>query len=245
MMQNPVMRTAVEKVQMNPAFENIPPNNYQFLHEVDRTMQRMIDGAKVNDPSTAYVYSKYKDMFNKFLKNNNPAYEAANKAAQPKIVRRNIEEKLNKESDDYTAKNFYSKFLNSRKSYQSILQDTRNFPEARKMITDMRSAWKNLSNMKTTSQSESQAKTALDHARNFGNYIVTMIKNMSGSKGDIRRLNFIYSNDWEKGFAKLSDIKNENQRIKEMIHYVSKTAAAAGLSSNQIDNLVHMINDEN
>lgn len=241
---NSVMEHAFNSVKSNPVFKNIPENNYEFLAEVDRTLQRMYEGERINNPSSAYVIKENKKAFNNFLKQNNKMYNKATEEAQPKIVREKIESKLNKESEDLTAKNFYSKLLNSRKSYRDLLHDTKNFPESQKMIKDMRSGWKNLANMKTTSQSEAQAKTALDHARNIANFLMTTIKNTAGAKADIKRLKFIYSPDWEKHFANFSKIKDRNERIKEMSNYILKSGVKVGLTQDKMKNLMHPIMDE-
>lgn len=244
MMQNPVMKQAIESVQMNPAYAEIPTNSYEFLHQVDRTLERQIKGLDRTDPNSAFVYRGYKNMFNKFLKDQNNNYKLAQEASQPKIVRRNIEEKLNKQEEDLTAKNFYSKLLNSRKSYQSLLNDTKNFPEAQSMIKDMRAGWKNLANMKTTSQGEAQAKSAIDQARQMANYMMTMVKNIAGGKSDISRLKFIYSPEWEKSFASLDKIKDKEKRISEMTNKIVNSAVKAGLSVNQANNLVGIMKDD-
>jgi len=97
--------------------------------------------------------------------------------------------------------------------------------------------------MKTTSQSESQAKSAIDNARNLGSYFITLVKNMAGSKGDISRLKFIYSPDWEKGFAERARIADKSQRMKEISQYVTDTALKAGLGANQAKNLISMMDE--
>jgi len=241
---NSVMEHAFNSVKSNHVFRNVPENNYEFLAEVDRTLQRMYEGERINSPSSAYVIQENKKVFNKFLKDNNKMYAKATEAAQPKIVREKLESKLNKENEDLTAKTFFSRLLNSRRSYRELLHDTKNFPEAQRMIKDMRVGWKNMANLKTTSQSEAQAKTALDHARNIANFIMTTLKNSAGARGDIKRLKFIYSPEWEKKFADLAKIQDKQQRLKEMTHYVLKSGAKAGIGADKMQNIMNPIMDE-
>jgi len=247
MMQNPVMRNAIEKVQLDPAFENMAPNNYKFLAQVNRTMRNesnaLASSAIGSERVSAHHLELNRKPFDQFLKDNNPEYKAATEAAHGKLTREEIEKKSNKELEDLTAKSFYSKFLTNRKPYRELLQSTKKFPEAQSMIKDMRTGWKNLSNMKTVGQSEAQAKSAIDNARNIGNYFITMVKNMAGSKGDIARLKFIYSPDWEKGFSERTRIENKDKRINEMSNYLINTGLKAGLAKNQINNLISALNE--
>lgn len=228
--ENPIMESAFTSVKNNPAFSNVPENNYKFLAEVDRQLYRDQKGAKRNNPSAAYTIGQVKKPFNTFLKENNAYYSEATKAAQPKIVRENIEAKLNKHKGEYTGKNFYSKFLNTRKGYSDILRETKNFPEAQEDIKRMRVGWKHLSNVKPAGQGEAQGKSGISQARSQIVAIVDSIKNLAGSKGDINRINEIYSKEWHKGFDRIMKIQDQRQRNKELLAMFGKIGVAYGLS---------------
>lgn len=228
--KNPILESAFTSVKNNPAFSDIPENNYKFLAEVDRQLYRDQKSAMRSSPSSAYAIGQVKKPFNTFLKENNSNYLEATKAAQPRIVRENMEAKLNKNKEDYTGKNFYSGFLNTRKAYSDVLRDTKNFPEAQQDIKDMRKGWKHLSNVKTVGQSEAQAKTGISEGRDHIKVILNAIKNMAGSKGDVNRLNTIYSKDWDKGFDRIMKIQDQRQRNKELLAMFGKIGVAYGLS---------------
>jgi hypothetical protein len=227
MQKNSVMETAFKLVKSDPVFKDIPENNYKFLAEIDRTLHRMQNGAP---PAQQYAISQVKNNFNQFLKQTNPSYEEATKAAQPKIVRENIVDKLNREGDDVTGKNFYSRFLNTRGNYQALLKDTTNFPAAQQAIKDMRTAWKHLSNIKTVSQSEAQSKTGISDARDAGKMIFNAIKKAAGARNDIEGLNFIYSKDWDKkGFDHIMKMEDHRARNKALLLLFGKMAIIYGL----------------
>ena len=248
MMQNPIMRNAIEKVQLDPAFADIAHNNYEFLAQVNRTMRKESNSLASSSVGSERVSAHHMELnrkpFDNFLKKNNPDYEKATEAAHGKLTRQEIERKGNKELEDLTAKSFYSKFLTNRKPYQEILRQTKNFPEAQKMIRDMRSGWKNLSSIKTVGQSEAQSKSSIDQMRNLGNYFITMIKNIAGAKGDIARLKFIYSPDWEKGFKQRAMIQDKNKRINEISSYIVNSGLKAGIAKNKMDNLIGVLNEK-
>lgn len=227
MQTNHIMKQAFDLVRADPVFKEIPENNYEFLAEVDRTLFRMQNGAL---PAQQYVISKLKNDFNGFLKHTNPDYEAATKAAQPKIVRENIIDKLNRENDDVTGKNFYSRFMQSRGNYRALLRDTANFPQAQQAIKDMRTAWKHLSNIKTVSQSEAQAKAGISDARDWSKVIMNAIKKAAGARNDIEGLNFIYSKDWDKkGFEHILKMEDHKARNKALLSFFGKMAIIYGL----------------
>lgn len=227
MKENPIISSSFNSVKGIPAFSNIPENSYQFLAEVSRNLYR---NEKSSLPNKAYLIRQVRNPFNEALKQNNPYYDAATKAAQPKIVRQNIEDKFNRSEGDYTGKNFYNKFLNLKKPYKDLLQDTNNFPEAQESIKNMRAGWKHLSNVKTVSQGEAQAKSAISDTRDPIKAIKENMKHLAGSKQDIDRIDAIYSKDWDKGFHKIAQIKDQKQRNREYLSLFGKIATAYGLS---------------
>jgi hypothetical protein len=233
MRTNPIMESAFKTVKSDPAFTNIPENNYKFLAEVDRQLYRDYNAALGNRPNSANAINSTKNSFNSFLKQANPDYEAATKAAQPKMVRENIEGRFNKNEEDFTGKNFYSKFLNTKKSYEDVLRDTKNFPEAQQALKDMRAGWKHLSNIKTVSQGEAQAKTGLADARDQLKVIWNAMKKIAGAKSDIQGLKYVYSKDWDKDFTRIMQVKEQAARNRELATLLGKMSVAAGLRPNE------------
>lgn len=224
--ETPVMQKAFDLVKQDPVYSNIPQNNYEFLAEVDRTLQRMKDGAQ---PSQEYVIGNIKKQYNEFLKEANDDYKAATAAAQPRIVRNSIENKLNKNEEDFTGKNFYSRFLNSKGSMNDLLRQTKNFPEAQAAIKDMKVAWKHLSNMKSVSQGEAMSKAGLQDARNDFIQIKKNLERMAGGVSDKQALKFIYSKDWDKGFDQIMQMQEGRERNRALLSLFGKMAVMSGL----------------
>lgn len=227
MRQNAILDNAFKTVKNDPAFTNLNDNSYKFLAEVERQLYRD-QQASYRNPSasnnSAHTIGKVKDLFSDLLEKQNPDYAAAKKLAQPRIVRRNMEDKLNLENEDYSAKSFYKKFLEKRKDYQDIIRQTKNFPESQQAIKDMRNGWKHLSNIKTVSQSEAQGKSALDQARNFGLGIIESLNKMSKGRGDVQRLQYIYGGQWHNDFDRIMQIQNQNERNRKLLGFFAKIA---------------------
>lgn len=233
MKQNPILSNAFRQVHSDPAFTDIPQNNYKYLAEVDRQLFRDYDAAAASKPNTAHAINSMKSTYSDFIKRMNPDYEAAATAAHPKMVRQEIENKFNKNEEDFTGKNFYSKFLNTKKSAQDIIGKTKNFPEANQALKDMRTGWKHLSNMKTVSQSEAQSKTGLADARDQLKVVWHAMKSLAGSKKDIEGLKFIYSKDWDKELEKIMQNKSDTERNRQLATLFGKMGASVGLSPNE------------
>lgn len=242
--QNKLLDDSFRRVRTLPSMHGVPENNYKFLEQVENDLVRQKNSLSSTNKNESFYTGETHKEFNKLLKEQNPAYAEASKSSQPRIVRRNIEEKLNKEEEDLTAKNFYSRMLNSRKSYRELLRDTKNFPEAQQNIKDMRSAWKHLSNMKTSSQAHSHGQTGLDQARNFANYIEVQMHNIAGSNGIKNRMEFIYSKDWPKYASKIINAKDKESRLSAISNLVTKIGTAYGLNNDQINNLNYLISDK-
>ncbi len=230
MRQNPVIDSAFKTVGSVPAFKNVPETNYAYLAEVDRQLQRDLEAAEGNKPNQAYAISQVKQAFNKTLKNINPDYAAATQAAQPRMIRESMERRFNKNAEDYTGKNFYNKFLNTKASTEDILKQTQKFPEAQQAIKDMRAGWKHLSNIKTVSQGEAQAKTGISDFRDHAKMIMNYIKKATGAKNDIEGLRYIYSNDWEKDLDRIAKIPDIRERNRKLLTLFGRAADAYGLS---------------
>jgi hypothetical protein len=231
MKKNPVLRSSFNTVASDPAFANIPRNSYKFLSEVDRQLYRDYKNALNERPNSAHIVNNVKSQFTNFLRNHNEDYANALKASKPKMVRQEIESKFNKNEEDFTGKNFYNKFLNTKKSTQDLLRTTKDFPEAQQAIKDMRSGWKHLSNMKTVSQGEAQAKTGIADARDHLKVVWNAMKKMSGAKKDVEGLKFIYSKDWDKELEKIMQKSDATQRKRDMASLFAKMGMAAGLQN--------------
>lgn len=209
-------------------------NNYHFLDEakskLDDMYQKAINQGNLRQASRINI--ERQAYLNK-LDELNPSYEQARAAAHPKMVRQEIENKFNRNEEDFTGKNFYSKFLNSKKSTEDLLRNTQNFPEAQQAIKNMRVGWKHLSNMKTVSQGEAQAKTGISDARDHLKVIWNAIKKVAGAKRDIKSLKYAYSPDWDREFERIYQVKNKAERNRNLATLVGKMGTAAGLNLNE------------
>jgi hypothetical protein len=183
-----------------------------------------------------------RNVFNDFLKDNNPAYKQANALAHPRFVREDITDIVNRVPGEATGKQVYSALFRGRRRENEVMELVKNFPEARRDIQDMKVGWKHLNDMKTPSQAGAQSAANIDMIRNTGNAIANWLSKMGSSKGSMTRLEFIHSPEWERGFAQRAHLANQSQRIKEVTKYITQTAVKAGIPQTQISNLIDYLN---
>jgi hypothetical protein len=241
MKQDPIIQSAIESVKRKPAFSEVPETNYKFLHQVDRTLGRQARGAAKTNPNEGYEIGQVQQSFSQFLKKTNPFYRKAQEAAQPGIVRKNVQKMINRHAEDYSAKNIYMSLLDKPKKFDKLMQETANFPVAQKKLKNMQIGWKNFANIESSSSGEHTAKKGLDQMRNLIKSIETWAKDASGVKGDVSRLDFAYGKEWPSYLRRISKIKKQAERNQAMLELVTKIGTQYGLTSGQTDNLIEMM----
>lgn len=244
MKQDPILREAFASVGRNPAFENVPEGNYKYMAEVSRTLERMKRGEKLR-PNTAYEIGQVQGKFNQFLKKMNPEYEAATKVAQPKMQRRDIEERLNEdiENERFTGRDFYNKVLKNYKSYKELVKGLRNNPEARQSLQDMRIIFKNMTKLPTVGATAERTAQGWNSPRDWFNTLVGKMKDLAGAQTDVKKIKYINSGEWMKDFDKLAEIKDARKYQKEVINLVGRVALAYGLSPAASENFKKAISE--
>jgi hypothetical protein len=227
----PIMEDAFTYVKQDPAFRNVPENNYKFLAEVNRHLKRKVDELENSGRVTsARLHDNIRKEYNDFLHDSNEDYAKATDLAQPKIVRNNIVKKLNRHPDDYTAKNFYSKFLSRPNAANELLEDASYFPEAHADIKLMQDAWKNRSNLESASSASYTARKGLADIRNDTKQWLQLIKKEVGSNMDKNALDFIYSPDWHiTGPKQIEENKIYQQNIKNALALLLRAGTVEAL----------------
>lgn len=230
---DPILHDAWEAVGKKSSTRNTPRNNFEFLSEVKKHLDREYKKFRYVDPNHGVEILKTQQRYNKFLGDVNPDYAAANKLAQPKIVRRNIQERFNKNEEDMTGKNFYNKFFNTEKNTNWLMNEAKNFPQAIQHFKAMQDGWRHLSNMKSVGAAAGQAAQKTDQARNTITAIIDHIKKLSGSQNDIKQIKYIHNTDqWAKDINKISQIKDHTEMLKQAMNLFGRIGAAYGLSPN-------------
>jgi len=240
--KNQLLDEAFARVRSLPSMQGIKENNYQFLHEVDRDLARKYKST--SDNSERFYIGEVKKDFNKKLTSLNPDYAAANKAAQPKIVRENLETRMNVLDENITAKNLYTKLIGNRKTYAQTLRDLKNFPKARQMLMDMRQGWKQYSKPKESGQAYAQGFSFIDQARNILDKVNDFLRTTSFNKATEQKAKYIHSKEWQQDLKLLENIKNERGRYKKTLDMVSKMGQSYGLNEEEINHLKDLITKE-
>jgi hypothetical protein len=230
---DPVLHEAWEAVGKKSSTRDLDKANFKYLAAVKRHLDREYRKFRYTDPNHAHEILETQQRYNKFLGQINPDYAAANKLARPKIVRREILDKFNKNEEDMTGKNFYNKFFNTKANTDWLMEQSKDFPQAQKYFKAMQDGWRHLSNMKTVGAAAGQAAQKTDQNRNGIMQIIDQIKKLSSAKNDIRQIKYIHDTDrWSKDINKISQITDHNEMLKQALNLFSKVGLAYGLSPN-------------
>lgn len=239
----PILKEAFGNVGRNSAFSDIPENNYEYLHAVSRELQRMKKGAR--DGNESFRIGQVQENFNKLIKNENPDFAAAQKAAQPKLQREGIEQKINEdvENEKVTGKDFYNKVLKRYDNYKELVKSLKNNPEARQALKDMRISFKNMSKLPTVGTTAEQQAKGYTSLRETFTAMVHKMKDIAGGNPDIAKIKYINSGQWMKDFDKLKEIKDSREYNKKLLNLVSRVGLAYGLSPDSAENLTKAISE--
>jgi hypothetical protein len=241
--QDPIMMDAFNSVKRNPAFTDVPENNYQFLHQVDRTLGRQYRGKVKTDTNTAYEINQTKKNFNTLLKKENTAYEEAQKTSAPKYQREEIEHKINEdiEGGKVTGIDVYNKVLRNYNGYKDLVRSLKNNTEARQSLQDMRVIFKNLSKLpKPNSLGEKQVSGG---SMQWWNNAMNWLKSAAGAKTDVAKIKYINGGTFMKDFDKLQQIKDARKYNKELLNLLGSVGVAYGLSPDSAENFKKAISE--
>jgi hypothetical protein len=164
-----------------------------------------------------------------------PEYAQAREEAQKSIIRSKIQKLMSKK--ELKGSTFFNTILKNEDEFNKLHQDLKNVPEAQDKLKDMRLAWKNLINIGKPNSAAFRSQEGLDQSRDWMKAIMDNWNKLTGAKRNVAAIKFINSPDWEKGFAKIAEIKDKEKRIaalgRMMVHLTTKTGAASAVAKSQ------------
>jgi hypothetical protein len=129
-----------------------------------------------------------------------------------RIVRNEIERRLDASRYERGAQNFYDSVLRKERDFQMFMVATKNLPEARRTLIDMKRAFANLLNPITAKTAAAQARSGVDMPRADTRYLTQVIDNALGGRFDRAAAEIITNPQWQ---AELAAVLKKNGRIPQ------------------------------
>lgn len=149
-----------------------------------------------------------------------------------RIVRNEIERKLDMAKGSSEATNFYNAFLAKPRDYRQMLVATQGMPEVRRKLVDMKAVFKDLIEPISAKSAARLAKSSLDVPRSSFELARNVINNFLGGKYDQASIDLMFSPTWDKELAKIVKINNRASRAIEMGKLLGRVSAIEAADAN-------------
>lgn len=163
---------------------------------------------------------------NSFLKTKldalNNDYPLARQMAQRDIVRGNIERTIN--NVDAGGTEFYRRRLKGDTQFNSLKESVGHVPGGVEKVGDMRNAFSNLINPRTTSSTAMLSKSSLDVPRSTSEWFINKVMNgITAGKYDMAMAKLVTNPNWDKVLLQMQGMPL-NQRSMFMANLLGKAA---------------------
>lgn len=149
-----------------------------------------------------------------------------------RIVRNEIERKLDMAKGGSAGTNFYNAFLAKPRDYRQMLVATQGLPGVRQKLVDMKSVFKNLIEPISAKTAARLAKSSLDVPRSSIELARNVINNFLGGKFDKASVDLMFSPTWDKELAKVVKINNRASRVIELGKLLGRVSAIEAADAN-------------
>jgi hypothetical protein len=161
------------------------------------------------------------------ISNNNPE-------AWRRIIRNEMERRLDQSAGDYAGSTFYGKILRSDRDFKQFMTATEGYPKIQQKLSDMRLAFKDLIEPVSAKTAARLSKSSLDVPRSTMQAAIDFAKNVTGGKYDQAAIKLITSNTWDKEFSKIAKISNKQikmQKLNALMGKISAIGAVKGVNN--------------
>jgi hypothetical protein len=238
-LSDPRLKITFDKVIKDPDFQKdmqgVAPNSIKYI---DRAKQLLDDeynkaiAAGENKKASLIKDSnkKLKDLADSY----SPEYKNARQISQKRIVRENIESKLNEA--DKTGSNFYDKVLKDDKEYKDLyraLSNPENHGEttiAQEKLKAMRDSFGSLVDSTTGKTAATLAKSEVISNPGLVKSVSNYLNNAVFGQYNKAIAKLITRPDWDKEFLNISKIKDKEMQGRKLGQLLSRIGAV-GLSS--------------
>lgn len=234
LMDDAVISQASNKVANDSAYmqdlKDVRKNNVAYLDQVKRALDDMEQTAiRAGEKNKARIYGNAGQKIVDAIEKEAPVYKKARMAAQRQIVRGQIENAMKKRA--ITGSNFFNKFLSNEETFNSLLRDLKNVPQAQRQLRDMKLAWENLVGMESTKTAVGRTAGSTNLAREEMTRLWNGFKDMFGAPRDVQRAKFIHDPNWWKEFDKVKAYKDKVKRREALANLVARGVAAGSLEA--------------
>lgn len=228
--KDPAISEAFRRVQSDPAYKRkligVPENNYAYLNQVKRSLDDMQGSAlRAGEKDRALEFGDASRSLVKIMDKSVPAYGEARAASQKGIIRSKIQKAM--KNLEIKGSTFFNKVLKNDDEFNKLIKSLKNVPEAQKILSDMRLAWKNLINIEKPNSSAYKSETGLNQSRNILNKLLDMWQELTGARASKEAVKFIHSGQWDEGFATINKIRDEAKREGAIAQLFSKLTTGA------------------
>ena len=149
-----------------------------------------------------------------------------------KIVRVEIERRLDSLKGEATGKSFFNQVLAKERDFNQFISATKDLPGVTKKLIDMRSAFKNLIEPRTAVTAANLSKSSLSDVRNSASFFIDAVNNLAGGKYDKAAVELITSNRWDKELSSINKISDKNRKNLQLVSLLSKISSVQSSDSN-------------
>lgn len=182
-----------------------------------KNVSKILFDANQTDPSVLGQVRK------QFIKENPDAWK--------RVIRNEIERRLDAVKADRTGSTFYNTILAKDRDFRMFLNASRGMPEVQKTLIDMRRVWGNLINPESVKGAAGKAKSSLDVPRSSAEAIATYVKNKLGGKADQAAVELITDPRWADEVRRVSSIKSQARRDEALLEAIVRVARASGVGA--------------
>lgn len=230
--EDPLISNAFDEVSKDPAWQrnlkNVDENNIAYLDKVKRELYDKEKGMKKTAPGKANEYKEARDSLVNTMDNAVPIYKKARNAAELKITRNNIQNKLQK--SEVSGSEFFNKIIKNDQKYKELNHSLRNVPEAQQQLQDMKDSWHSLINIEKPNTASYQSEKSLNQARGSLEKIEQYWNQLTGKKKNLEAVKFIRSGKWFNELQK-ANVSGKNKEFDKVLSNILGKIAPGSLNS--------------
>ena len=229
--KDPVINDAMSGAIKRPAFakelQDAPWNSLKYLDYTKRYIDDVINKAEGSgERNEARLLKKSKEELLSKLDEVSPEYGQAREIARRRIIRRELEEKLN--DKEIRGTNFYQKFLRNDVKFEKLRKQVSNIPGAQQKLDWMRSSFQDIINPPTARTAAGLVKTKMVHARSSMEGLKDKVAEMLGGKYDKAAVELITNPHWDKELIELKKINDRDKRAGKLTDLLAKISTLYG-----------------
>jgi hypothetical protein len=228
-----LINEAFEKVSKDKVWqrklEGAPENNFAYLDKVRRSLSDE-EGKllRSGEKSKASEYTDARNTLTEIMDNSSSAYKKARAEAQRKIIRSQVQKKLN--TSEIKGSDFYNKIIKNENKFDDLVSSLKNVPEAQQQLRDMKLIFKDLVNPSKPKQTAYQSASSTNQARGSLEKAIQMWDQVFNKERNYESVKF--TRNMDKWVSELQEAraKGNKARTESVLSDILGKAFASGLN---------------